>query len=166
MRAADVFRRRVTQGVLIGLLALLVAADIAVGVSAHRARAVESAGQAALASAKTRVPVMLSYDYTSLEGDLAIARGNAVGRFKREFDTLLREVVTPAASSKKVRTKAVVTAAGVVRKSADRVTVLLFITQTTTSGSGGAVPTVSGSRISVTMTKTSDGWFVSGLDPV
>lgn len=152
-------------------MAALLALVLVVGVvdaflyrDAHHQSAVADARTAALDSAKTRLPAMLSYKYTSLDGDMAIASGNATGKFRTQYATLLREVVAPNALKKKTSTSAAVTGASVVSGSTRDVVVLIFLTQSTTTGKGK--PVLTGSRIEVRMTKTDKGWFVSKITPV
>jgi Mce-associated membrane protein len=119
----------------------------------------------ALRSARERLPVMLSYSYRTLDADLAVASGNATGSFRDQYAEVLRTVVAPNATKKKITTKAKVVGSGVVSGGGKKVTVLLLVTQSTITGSSQK-PTMSGSRINVQMTKTDDGWFVSGITPV
>ncbi|MEO6470538.1 MAG: hypothetical protein ABIR57_01800, partial [Aeromicrobium sp.] len=147
------------------IVALLVAVlDVFLYREAHRQSAAADARAVALRSAETRLPVMLSYRYTSLDGDLAIASGNATGKFRTDYATLLRQVVAPNALKKKISTSATVTGSSVVSGNAHDVIVLLFLTQSTTAGKNK--PVLSGSRIEVRMTKTEKGWFVSKITPV
>lgn len=134
----------------------------------HRAnqnRARERARDAGMAAAQQAVPKVLSYGYTSLDADLAAAKAETTGPFKSDFSTLVNNVVAPAAKSKRVTTKAVVRGAAVVQSSLRHVEVLVFVTQTTTSGTGAA-PLITGSRVDVTMTKVGASWLVSALNPV
>lgn len=156
--------------VVVWAVTLLIAAALTVTdlVLAHRADArsdLAAARSAAAASARTRVPAILSYSYKTLSHDLAAAQTNTTGTFHSDYQKLLSTIVAPSAKSKRIINKATVTGVGVVSGNQQHVVVLVFVTQTTTSA-GGGTPLVSGSRVNVTMTKTHGKWLVSALNPV
>ncbi|WP_369258357.1 hypothetical protein [Streptomyces sp. R35] len=163
-------RRRLLTAVLCVLLAAgLVAATVLgwryrEGVQADQAR-----GQA-LTAARQAAPVVLSYDYRHLDRDFAAAGARLTGHFRDEYRKTTTTVVGPTARKYHGVVKATVAAptggspaASVISASADRAVVLLFVNQVTTSTQ------VSGSRVDLnrvrmTLTRTSDGWKVSGVD--
>lgn len=153
-----------------GVLVLLVAAAAFTIVQAHRAAGLAEARTDALAAAKERVPALLGYDAATLDADLATAADQTTGDFRTDYGKILDEVVKPTATQRGISTSATVDAAGVVSGTRDRVVVLLFLTQTTTTakgedgGKGGT--SVSGSRVEVTMTRDGDRWRIAGLRPV
>jgi Mce-associated membrane protein len=153
-------------GLALVVIALAVTDLVLAGRASDRA-AVQTAARDAQRAAETRVPAILSYSYKSLAHDLKAAQTNTTGAFHRDYQKLLSTVVEPSARSKKIVNKATVTGTGVVSGDAKHVVVLVFVTQTTTSASGGT-PLVSGSRVNVTMTKTKThgAWLVSALNPV
>lgn len=151
--------------VLMTLALILVVGDGFLYRSAQHGEARATARSEAMAAATARLPAMLSYSYKTLDADLAVASGNATGSFRKEYTTILQEVVAPNAAKKKISTRAEVTGASVVSGDKESVVVLVFLTQTTTIGTAKK-PTVSGSRIDVRMSKTADGWFVSKITPV
>jgi Mce-associated membrane protein len=144
--------------------ALAVTDTILAGRASDRS-AVQAASRDAVKAAATRVPAILSYNYKTLAHDLKAAQANTTGAFHGDYQKLLATVVEPSAKSKKIINKATVTGAAVVSGDAKHVVVLVFVTQSTTSASGGT-PLVSGSRVNVTMTKTHGAWLVSALNPV
>ncbi len=146
------------------LVLLLVVGDVFVWHRADTRSATVEAGTAAVKSARVRIPLMLSYDYRTLDADLTVATGNATGSFESEYRKLLNDVVAPRAAQKKVVTTTRVVDASVVSGSASNVKVLVFLSQSSTAGSKKAE--VSGSRVVVTMVHTDKGWFVGGLKPV
>ncbi|RHW23618.1 h domain protein [Nocardioides immobilis] len=152
--------RLVALGVVLVALALALFA----GVQAHRAAAASDARADALDAAKTRVPVLLSYDKATLSGDLDRALDQTTGSFTDDYEKILTEVVEPTAQRRGISTKAAISAAGVVSGDRDEVVVLLFLTQTTTAK--GDRSSVSGSRVEVTMARVGDDWKIAGLKPV
>ncbi|HET7735362.1 MAG TPA: hypothetical protein VFK52_05280 [Nocardioidaceae bacterium] len=153
-----------TRVLAVGVVLLAAVAAAFFGLQAHRAGAVADARSDALAAAQERVPALLSYDTATLDDDLANARAQTTGDFTADYGEILDAVVRPQAKARKISTVATVSAAGVVRGDTDEVVVLLFLTQTTTSGEGGT--SVAGSRVEVTMTPVDDDWKIASLKPV
>jgi len=149
---------------LLGTTVVLVVAAVVLGVLGQRSAGLSEARDAASANASKRLPVLLSYEHGTLEADLDKAIAQTTGGFRDEYRKVLDEVVTPTATRKKVDTSAVVSGVGVVSAERERVVVLAFLTQTT-STNGGA-PSVAGSRVEVTMVPVGDTWLVSDLKPV
>lgn len=155
-----------TRSRLLALGVVLGAAVFAVlaGVQAHLAASTADARADALDAAKTRVPVLLSYDKATLDEDLDRALEQTTGSFADDYEKILTEVVEPTAKRRGISTEATVSAAGVVSGDRDTVVVLLFLTQTTTAK--GDRSSVSGSRVEVTLKRTGDDWKIAGLQPV
>jgi hypothetical protein len=151
---------------LVAAALVLVAAAAAVffGLQAHHAKADAEARADALAAAQKRVPTLLSYDSATLDEDLANAEAQTTGDFAADYGKILDDVVKPQAKARKISTTATVTAAGVVRGDTDEVVVLIFLTQTTTSGKDGT--TIAGSRVEVTMAPVGSDWKIASLKPV
>lgn len=158
-------RSRSSLLVLAGLVLVAALVNVVLLVEARSAVDGEDARASALRAAEARVPAMLSYQYAHLEDDLLVASGNATGDFGARYAKVLRDVVLPNARKRKISTQATVQAAGVISSDDSSVDVLVFVNQATTSRSSRQ-PVTSGSRVVVTMTNTSRGWFVSGLEPV
>lgn len=152
-----------TRPRLVSLGAVLVALALALlaGLLANAAAATTDARADALAAAKTRVPALLSYDQTTLDKDIDRALNQTTGSFTGEYRRILTKVVSPTAKRRGISTEASVSAAGVVSGDRDKVVVLLFLTQATTTK--GDRTSVSGSRVEATLQRTRDGWKVAGL---
>lgn len=146
------------------VLALALVAVIVTILGARNAQASASARSDALQAAKTRVPALLSYRAESLADDLAVAGQQTTGNFAADYAKILTTVVKPTATKNGISTDAEVSAAGVVSGTADKVVVLVFLTQTTTNKAQRQ--SVSGSRVEVTMQRTGNTWKIAGLQPV
>ncbi|HJQ04458.1 MAG TPA: hypothetical protein VJ872_03385 [Nocardioides sp.] len=149
---------------LAAVVVLALAAAVTTVVGAHGAQTTADARTAALEAAKTRVPALLSYRVESLASDLAVADQQTTGGFAADYAKILTTVVKPTATRNGISTDAEVSSAGVVSGDADRVVVLVFLTQTTTNRAQRR--SVSGSRVEVTMQHTGDTWKIAGLQPV
>lgn len=161
----DLSRKRLLAAFLV---VSAVGAAVWFGFQAQRSAALLDEREEALAAAEKRVPDLLSYDAATLEDDLRRARSQTTGDFAADYGRILDDVVAPQAKARKISTRAVVGAAGVVRGKSDEVVVLLFLTQTTTNGTtkGADKTSVAGSRVEVTMVPAGDGWKIAGLRPV
>lgn len=125
----------------------------------------EQARHDALASARQRVPAMLSYDYRKIDSYARTAPLNTTGRFKTDLTALIARVIAPLAKQKHVITAAEVKQAGVVDASGDQVTVLVLLDQTTTS-TKQKKGELDGSRDRVVMRNVGGTWLIAALDPV
>ncbi|MDF3143784.1 MULTISPECIES: hypothetical protein [unclassified Streptomyces] len=164
-------RRRLLTAVLGVLLVAGLVAVAALGWQYWDGRQTESARAQALTAARKAAPVVLSYDYRHLDKDFAAARAHLTGDFSDEYEKTTKTVVGPTAKKYQGVVKATVAApatagtpaASVVSASPDKVVVLLFVNQVTesTQVSGSRVDL---NRVRMTMTRTADGWKVSGVD--
>ncbi|WP_024794950.1 hypothetical protein [Tomitella biformata] len=160
--------RRQRLAVLAPLAATAIALATAVGllgIAAHSDGAQAAAGSAALSAANANVPKMLSYSADSAESDLVNAAEQLTGDFKTQFIALTREAIIPAASEQRITTSAAVAADAVVSASPEKVTVLMFLNQTTTHADSPDIK-LDSSRVRVQLSKVGDDWLVSDLQPV
>jgi Mce-associated membrane protein len=151
---------------LAGLLALALVALVALGLVAYRVRAddrVETAREQALAAAQDHAVTILSYDYRHLGADFAAARKTLTGKFARDYQATTSTVVRPGAEQVHAIVKAEVAAGSVVNATANRVVVLLFVNQTTTSTRLDG-PKVDLNRVRLTLVKVNGQWLVSNVD--
>lgn len=119
---------------------------------------------AAIQTAKDATVALLSYRPATVERDLGAARNRLTGGFKDSYTSLTRDVVIPGAQRKQVSAVATVQAAASVSAEPDHAVVLVFVSQTTTEGSGA--PAVTASSLRVTLDKVDGRWLISGFDPV
>ena len=152
--------------VRVGLVALL-AASLAVGgvllVQQRDHDARQRAGEQALAAARSAAVAVLSYDYRHLDADFAAAQALTAQPFTAEYQRTTAKAVKPVATKNAAVVKASVSAAGVVRAGTDRVVVLAFVNQTTTS-SRLQRPQVDQNRVELTMVRRDDGrWLIAAV---
>lgn len=130
--------------------------------AASRADAAAAAGPAALAAARSAAPAVLSYDYRHLDQDFAAASRHLTGAFKSDYAQTTTKVVTPTATRYHATVKADVVAASVVDATPERVTVLLYVDQTTTSDRVDG-PKVDLDRVRMTLVPVGGQWLVDGV---
>jgi Mce-associated membrane protein len=138
---------------------LLVTAGL-LTVRARGADGVEQARTQATAAAEATAVDLLSYDYRHLDRDFARARSGLTGGFADDYATTTQTVVRPTATEVNAVVKADVAASSVVRADRNRVVVLLFVNQTTTSTRLDA-PKVDLNRVRLTMDRVHGRWLVS-----
>lgn len=152
----------VVLGILLGALAT---ATMLLEHSVADHRATVDAGQAAKDSAESRIPRVLSYDFNTMDSEFDSATDNLTGTFRADFAQLSSKVIVPAAHRDSIVTHAKVVGTSVVTADPDKVTLLLFLDQETTSTKYQG-PRLDGSRVRVIMTKVADQWLISDITPV
>ncbi len=157
--------RRTSRSDLVVLVAALVvlALVLSAALLAVRARSedrVEQARTAALAAAESHAVDLLSYDYRHLDRDFARAGKALTGGFADDYATTTETVVRPTALQVKAVVTAEVAASSVVRASQNKVVVLLFVNQTTTSTRVEG-PKVDLNRVRLTLVRVDGEWLVS-----
>ena len=124
---------------------------------------VETARREALAAARSHAVKLLSYDYRTLEKDFAAATAVTTGRFRSQYEETTTEAVGPSAAEYKVVVEADVRTLGVADASPDRVVVVAFINQTTTSTRVEG-PKLDQNRVRLTLVEVDGRWLVSDVD--
>jgi Mce-associated membrane protein len=128
-------------------------------------RDAEAAGVAALGAAKRMTPGLLSYDYRTVEEDLARAGAHTTGELTGHYKKLRASLVAGVKAQKSVRTAGVV-AGSVVSAEPDRVAVLLFVnTDTVKEIPGQDVPERlrEKNRIRLVMVRRDTGWMAAEM---
>lgn len=131
----------------------------------QRHDAVEQAREEATAAAAGHLVAALSYDYRSFDSDVERARLGLTGTFLDDFSRLMNSVVAPAARDQQIVTAATVVRSAIVSAEPERVVVLAFVNQTTTSARATGSE-VSGSRVRLTLVEVDGRWLTSDLTPV
>ena len=125
----------------------------------------EAAQQKVIAAAKEGIEAALSYSPENLDNDLATAKSHMTGQFLDYYSDFTKNVVTPAAKEKGVKTEANVARAGVSEMHPDQADVLVFVNQVTTS-KARPTPALATSTVLVTLVKSGDRWLISEFNPV
>lgn len=143
----------------------LLAAVTLLGIRIHSNSTINDAKASALATANENVPKLLSYKFDTVEKDLGDAPSTLTGDFKGEFVTLTQQTIIPSAKQANTVTNATVAGNSVVAASADSVTVLMFLNQSTTS-KDSPDPKLDSSRVRVELRHIDDRWLIASLQPV
>ncbi|ALE74778.1 MULTISPECIES: hypothetical protein [unclassified Pseudonocardia] len=126
----------------------------------------DSARNEARAVAEEVVPRLLSYDHRSIADEIDERTQQVGGRFRDDYTSLVRDIVIPASDRDQLVTQTSTAAVGTTEVSSPgQVQLMMFLNQTSTRA-GQDQPTLSGSRVRVTMEQDGDHWLVSALDPV
>ena len=151
--------------------ALCVPAAIGVVLLAGRASATSDEDRArhdALKAAARIARDVLSYDYRTIDSDIARARAETAGEFARQYATAVEDLRAQAKQAQAI-VQARVRETGIVTASADRVVVLVFTDQVSiTREPGAATPTTRAipGTVQLTLSKDGDRWRVSQLSAV
>ncbi len=125
-----------------------------------------SVTNAALQEAIDEGPTLFSYDYRTLDKDLAAARAVTTGAFTAQFDSVSVPAVKPLAVKYQVIVSAKVLAATVVDNSnLKQIKVMLFLDQVV-KNSQLAAPRLDANRTILTMVPLGKGWKVAGVSAI
>jgi Mce-associated membrane protein len=121
--------------------------------------------RAAMAAATVDLRNILSYNYTTLPADFALAEKGMTTSFRKTYVTTTQNSVSPVAAKTHTISTASVAAAGVQTSSVNAATVLVFADQTV-QNTLLANPRLDRSRDVVSMVRINGHWLVSDVKPV
>jgi Mce-associated membrane protein len=142
------------------ILTLTVAAVL--GVKAWHGKQAEDARDQASAAGRKAAETALSYDYRDLDKSFAAARATMTPDFAAKFDATAK-VAGELATKTKATVKADVREVAVRDGDADRVTLIIFVNQTTTSTITKGSPRVDLNRTRFTMVRNGGRWLVQEI---
>lgn len=159
-------KRKILVASLVTVLVLALAGGVAyLGWNHHQVGQAEQARTDATNAAKTQAEKMFSYDYGNVEKEMAAASNGLTGDFKKQFDTLVKQQVVPAAKEKQLTVKAIVVGQAPISTTPDSAVVLLFVNQIA-NGNTGPNASFTPSRIKMNMQKVDGNWLVAGLETI
>lgn len=156
---------RLMAGVLGVLVVLTLTAAVVLGERALRGQRAEQARSEAATAAQRAAELVLSYDYRTLTKDFEASRATLTPEFAADFDQTTK-VVAQQATKVKATVRAEVREVGVRDGDADRVTLLVFVNQTTTSTITQGKPRVDLNRARFTMVRIGGQWLVRSIEPL
>ena len=121
----------------------------------------------ALSTAKSSVPLILSYDYRRFDADVAAAKARLTGRAVTDYVQAMTKTIKPGATKVHAVVQAQTDGAGVEAVSGDgnQVTVVVFGEQKVTNTSLTA-PRIDLFRVRVTLDRVQGQWLVSKFDQI
>ena len=168
-QASDVVPDRTSRslGVLLPailgvLLVLILALTGILGVKALRGKEAEDARQQAATAGRKAAETALSYDYRTLDKSFGAARATMTPEFAGKFDETAK-VAGELATKTKATVRAEVREVGVRDGDANRVTLIIFVNQTTTSTITEGKPRVDLNRTRFTMVRNGGQWLVQEI---
>ncbi|WP_165356767.1 J domain-containing protein [Nocardioides zhouii] len=138
----------------------LVAATLWMWIAGDDAGDDSAARQAQVAAERAVVPV-LSYDYETLAEDKSAAQALMTGTYRQDYDKLFT-LLEENAPETQTRVTTSVIASGIVRASADRVQVLVFVDRPTTNKLS-ADPVVYKDQVTLSMQLVDGEWLVDDM---
>lgn len=159
--AAPVGRRRLlVPGLALALSLALLAAVLVV--TRHDPQERPRSASAAVATARSTLEQILSYNHATMTQQLPASQALLTGSFKSEFGETMTKTIVPLAQKDKTVVKARVYEAGVMSQTDRTVTVQAFVNQARTSDAQKQ-PSIDQNRVIATMTKVGNRWLVSAL---
>lgn len=125
----------------------------------------DAAAHRAIQAASDGAVAALSYSTDSMDRDFADAKSHLTGDFLAYYDTFTKQIVTPTVQRKHIAQTAAVVRAAVSELHPDSAVVLVFLNERTTS-KDKPQPLITPSSVRITLTKVSNSWLISKLDPV
>jgi Mce-associated membrane protein len=121
----------------------------------------------ALSTAKSAVPLILSYDYQHFDADVAAAKARLTGRAADDYVQAMAKTIKPTATKVHAVVQAQTDGAGVeaVSGNGHQVTVVVFGEQKVTNTSLTA-PRIDLFRVRVTLDRVQGQWLVSKFDQI
>ena len=105
----------------------------------------------------------LSYDYKTLKNDMEVTRPRMTPSFRKEYDATMSQVRANTLKNQ-VSLEAVVVSSAIVKATEHRATVLVFLDQTTTAGTGKKRnQQLSRNSLVITLTRANGDWAMSKL---
>jgi Mce-associated membrane protein len=154
--------------ILGGVTLLLVAVAAYLGLAkwdirqVNQANRVDEASRTAPSVAERAAATILSYDYRSLPADRSAADRYLAPKFRKEYDRSMR-LVGENAPRLRAKVDAEVKASGVSSAQPDRVDVLVYVDQTTTSTANGGEPQLALNRALFRMKRVGGTWLVDDI---
>ena len=105
----------------------------------------------------------LSYDYKSLENDMEVARARMTPSFRKEYDSTMAQVRDNTVKNEIVL-EAVAVSSAIIKATERQATVLVFVNQTTTAGTGKKRnQQLSRNSLVITLARDEGDWAISKL---
>lgn len=139
----------------------LVAATLWMWIAGGTADGDDSAAREAQVAAERAVVPVLSYDYQTLAEDQKAAQALMTGSYRKEYDKLFT-VLEDNAPQTQTKVTASVVASGIVRATAERVQVLVFVDRPTTNKLS-ADPVVYKDQVTLSMQLVDGEWLVDDM---
>ena len=153
---------------LVVLGVLTVAAAVVVGQLAHRvvvAGETDAAARDAAQAATALTPVLLGYDWRTVDADAGRIDGATTGPFAAQNHAIVAGLVVPAAVDGHATSSATVSRVGVVTAAPEHVETVVLYTQTTTRAGDPAPRRDARSARVVLEPSPDDGrWLITGFD--
>jgi Mce-associated membrane protein len=157
-----------TRFLVVGLAVVVLAAAVVVGLLAKRAVVAgetDAAARDGAQAAGALTPVLLGYDWRTVEADAERIDSVTTGPFAEQNHAIVAGLVVPAAVDGHATSTATVSRVGVVSAAPDRVETVVLYTQTTTrDGAPSARSDARSARVVLEPGPDDGRWLVAGFD--
>lgn len=152
---------------VLALLLVVLAAVLGLGVwnvgTVREQSQVDEATREAPSAAERAAATILSYNYRSLDADEKAAERYMTPSYRKKYASTFDKLVRPNAAKVRAKVAAQVKASGVSHADPHRVTVLVYVDQTTTSTANGGEPQQALNRVMFAMQEHDGAWKVDGI---
>jgi Mce-associated membrane protein len=158
-------RRGLLTATVLALCVALAACDLVLWLHNRDNGSVDDARAHAVVAAKQAARDILSYDYRSLQTDIARAKSETTGLFARQYAGSANALLQQAGQLRAI-VQATPATPGVVSATKDEVVVLVWVDQASVkqlAGQKSPATRIDQSRVRMTMTKVDGKWKVSQL---
>jgi Mce-associated membrane protein len=155
---------RRTVAVLAGVALVLAIAAGTLFAQGRMAAASVQAGEDGRAAARSAAETLFSYDYRTIDDNLAAGRKVVTGSLAKDYDATSK-IVKPTAVDTKAIVKATVSEAAVVSADSERVVVLLYLNQATQNKNVQGTR-MDMNRVRLTMVQSGGDWKISRAEPL
>jgi Mce-associated membrane protein len=153
-------RRRLLVPVVVGVaIVVLAVAVVVTGVKLRHADQVSSARSSGLAAARVYGADLSTYSYQHLTADFAAVSDHSTPSFAKTFSKQTA-LLTPVLTKYKATAQATVLAAGVTSASANRVVVVVLVSQKVTNSVQKSGPTTDRSQVVLTLVRHDGHWLL------
>jgi len=152
---------------VVALVLVVVAAVLGLGVwnvgAVNDQSKVDEATRSAPSAAERAASSILSYSYQSLDADEKAAERYMTPAYEKKYARTFDKLVRPNAAKVRAKVEARVKASGVSHADPDRVNVLVYVNQTTTSTANGGEPQQALNRVMFSMKRQDGSWKVDNI---
>ena len=125
----------------------------------------EAAARAVLPKlAAKEIPLVVAYDYQTVERSLTDAYPLLTPEYRREYQKLANAQIIPEAKKRELVVQSSVVGVGVMAAKRDSASVMVYLNQTMTDKS--RQPLYSGSRVRVDFKKIGKQWLIAYITPI
>ncbi|NVN53508.1 mammalian cell entry protein [Mycolicibacterium hippocampi] len=116
--------------------------------------------------AQQQIPMVFTYDYKTVEGNLTDAYRLLTPAYRKEFEDRARSDIIPQARQRELVSQANVVGVGVMEAHRNSAAVMVYINRTVSEKTNRDQPIYDGSRLRVDYQKIDGDWLINYITPI